>query len=223
MDRTQGHFTVIGGYAFQVDNNATVPFELTENVNAELYESYDIPIATIKLAAGELATEKNNKLIEQEKKYPLNSSIVVTLNSAALVINENSEQAFSMTVGSQKVTAKEQALVLNQADTPDNFQRRGWGRLGLLIALLYGQNKGFTRATLGSSTNAKNRPILSLDESKKPPVPESFWCGLKEGGFLPIDDALKCIYKKINEQDLDSKDNANEPSSMRILSRIILK
>jgi hypothetical protein len=75
----------------------------------------------------------------------LGDGVSATLNGATLRLTFNGLPVFKINVDVQGTN-----LTLDRAETPLGERGRGWGRLGLLLALRWGAAQGCTTADLGT-------------------------------------------------------------------------
>lgn len=78
--------------------------------------------------------------------YKLPGAISVEMYGQKMVIKENGTEVFTM----KKVQVEERALMVDYPRTKDGEGGRGWGVLGMLIALYHGVSKGCNRVVLGT-------------------------------------------------------------------------
>ena len=78
--------------------------------------------------------------------FSLTGRIKVEMYGNKMVIKEDGKPVFSM----KKVQVNKEVLLVDYPKTVEGQDGRGWGVLGMLIALYHGLSKGCTAVSLGS-------------------------------------------------------------------------
>ncbi len=102
----------------------------------------------------EIRTIRNaaQRLRPNGSRIPLGIGVYIEMTSTTLRIQENGMEVFKISV---EINGYQ--LWLDRAETSLSQRRRGWGSLGLLIALYYGSIRGAT--TVGTATDVERSAL----------------------------------------------------------------
>jgi hypothetical protein len=82
----------------------------------------------------------------------LPGNIKVEMYGHKMVIKENGQEVFTM----KKLQVNDNVILVDYPRTAEGQNGRGWGILGMLIALYHGISKGCTQINLGSQIEQTN-------------------------------------------------------------------